>query len=227
MVKPLVLIFLLFPCLLSAQIGVKAGLNFANFTKSGDFSNSTRSGFHAGIFVTPNATKVIGFNAELLYSRQGYNFKDKNNTGTVNLDYIVIPTFLSLNFTRYLSIMGGLNFAYLFDGKVDTIPSSTGGTSVIKFKDYYKKLDFGLGLGAESHPVGGLVIGARFNFSLGNLFNYVNDAGSVKEAFCQKSMARIIYFRSTPGGYLAGIGSTSDIDSMSADLQIKKRPPVK
>jgi hypothetical protein len=25
-------------------------------------------------------------------------------------------------------------------------------------------------------------------------------------------MARIIYFRSTPGGYLAGIGSTSDID---------------
>ncbi|MBK7438482.1 MAG: PorT family protein [Saprospiraceae bacterium] len=225
MVKPLVLIFLLFPCLLSAQIGVKAGLNFANFTKSGDFSNSTRSGFHAGIFVTPNATKVIGFNAELLYSRQGYNFKDKNNTGTVNLDYIVIPTFLSLNFTRYLSIMGGLNFAYLFDGKVDTIPSSTGGTSVIKFKDYYKSwiLDWVLVRSRIRWEGWSLVPDSTLVLAIYLIMSMMRVVS--RKLFCQKSMARIIYFRSTPGGYLAGIGSTSDIDSMSADLQIKKDLP--
>lgn len=169
-----ILFFLSCTILVSAQIGIKAGLNFANVTNTSTFDNSIRSGFHAGIFITPNPNRLIGFHTELLYSRQGYNFKDKSNTGSVDLNYILIPTYISFNFTRFLSVMGGLNFAYLIDAKADTIPTS-GGSPHIDVTKYYKKLDFGFGVGAETHPIGGLVIGARLNYSLGNLVDYIND----------------------------------------------------
>jgi Outer membrane protein beta-barrel domain len=177
----------LLPSILSAQVGIKAGLNFANVTKTSDFNSSSRSGFHAGVFIATNPDKLIGTHIELLYSKQGYNFKEKNNSGSVDLHYILLPAYLSFNFTRYLSIMGGLNIAYLIEAGVDTIPTSGGGTSTIKIKDYFKKLDFGFGIGAESHPLGGLVFGARLNYSLGNLVDYINDPDNfTKQNFIPK-----------------------------------------
>ncbi|MEP7323322.1 MAG: porin family protein [Saprospiraceae bacterium] len=183
----LFLILLLIPSIGSTQVGLKFGLNFANVTKTSDFNSSSRSGFHGGIFMATNPDKIIGAHIELLYSKQGYNFKDKNNSGSVDLNYLLIPAYISFNFTRYLSIMGGLNIAYLIQAGVDTIPSTTGGTSGIKISDYFKKLDFGFGIGAETHPLSGLVLGARLNYSLGNLVDYVNDSDNFsKENFIPK-----------------------------------------
>jgi hypothetical protein len=85
MKKNIFYLFAFIPCVTFAQIGIKAGINFANISKSGDINNSSKSGFNIGVFLSPASKKVLGFRTELMYSRQGYNYKSASNTGNANL----------------------------------------------------------------------------------------------------------------------------------------------
>jgi hypothetical protein len=84
-----------------AQFGIKAGVNFANVTNASDINSSSESGFLAGVFLAPPSTGVLGFRTELIFSRQGYNYKTNTNTGTVNLDYILLPQLMQINITKF------------------------------------------------------------------------------------------------------------------------------
>ncbi len=171
-------IVLLFPCCLFAQIGLKAGINFANVSKASSINNSSRSGFHAGLLLGTSSKKIIGSRTELIYSRQGYDYKNGNNTGTVNLDYIMLPQFMAINITKYFQIQLGGQMAYLINAKADT-SNSTGNATIDKIMDYYNRFDYGFGGGIEVHPVKGLLIGARVNISLGSLYkDFTTTAGS-------------------------------------------------
>jgi hypothetical protein len=152
-----------------AQIGLKAGLNFANVTNASSINSSSRSGFHAGIFLAPGGKSIISSRTEIIFSRQGYNYKTNTNTGDVNLDYIMMPQLMSINITKYFSIQIGGQMAYLLNAKVDSSNSNGSGTGN-KILDMYNRFDFGYGGGIEIHPVSGLLIGARVNISLGNLY---------------------------------------------------------
>lgn len=167
-------LFLVIPCWCMAQIGLKAGFNFANVTKTSSLNNSNRSGYHLGIFIASPYNRIIGFSTELLYSRQGYNFKSNTNTGNVNLDYIMFPQYMSINITKFVSVLFGGQISYLLNAGVDSTGTS-GNQAADDILKYYKRLDFGYGGGAEIHPVTGLIIGARFNISLGNLFSDLSD----------------------------------------------------
>jgi hypothetical protein len=178
--KMLVLLLFVCPSFLFAQIGLKAGINFANVTNASSINSSSRSGFHAGIFFgTPN-TKIIGSRTELQFSRQGYDYKSGTNTGTVNLDYIVLPQFMAINITKYFQIQLGGQMAYLLNAKVDSSNSmSIGNASYDKIMSYYSRFDYGFGGGVEIHPVKGLLIGARINISMNSLYkDYSTEAGS-------------------------------------------------
>src|ERR1700730_4727935 len=61
----------------SIGIGLKAGINFAKVTNASSINASNRSGFNAGVFYSPggNSKQVLGYRSELLYSRQGYDYK--------------------------------------------------------------------------------------------------------------------------------------------------------
>jgi hypothetical protein len=153
-----------------AQFGLKAGLNFANVTKASSINNSSRSGFHAGVFLG-SSRGVIGSRTELIFSRQGYNYKSGTNTGNVNLDYIMLPQYMTINITKYFQIQLGGQMAFLINAKVDSSGgSSTGNPSVDKAMDFYNRFDYGYGGGIEIHPISSLLIGARVNISLGNLY---------------------------------------------------------
>jgi Outer membrane protein beta-barrel domain len=169
--KKLIFSFLLIlPGYLFAQIGIRAGVNFANISKSSDFDKSSRSGFNAGIFIG-SSKGIISNRTELIFSRQGYDYKSGTNTGNVNLDYIMLPQLMSINITKYFSILVGGHMAYLLNAKVDSSNStSTGNPSLDKFMSLYNRFDYGYGGGVEIHPVMGLLIGARVNISLGNLY---------------------------------------------------------
>ncbi len=171
MKKTILLLLSILPCVLFAQIGIKAGLNFANVSNASTINNSSRSGFHAGIFLGSSSKKIIGSRTELIFSRQGYNYKNGTNTGNVNLDYIMLPQYMSINITKYFSIQFGGQMAFLINAKVDSSGgSSTGNSSVDKALDFYNRFDYGYGGGIEIHPVSGVIIGARVNISLGNLY---------------------------------------------------------
>ena len=62
--------------------------------------------------------------------------------------------------------------AFLISAKADSTKNSGGSSGPYSaILDYYNKFDYGYGGGVEIHPVSGLLIGARFNISLGNLYN--------------------------------------------------------
>lgn len=154
-----------------SQVGLKAGVNFANVTKASSINNSSRSGFHLGLFLAPPSKGIVGYQTEFIFSRQGYNYKTGTSTGDVALDYIMLPQYMSIRITKYLSIQFGGQMAFLINAKADSSNQSGGAAPYGKLMDYYNKFDYGYGGGIEIHPVSGLLIGARFNISLNELYN--------------------------------------------------------
>ena len=159
---------------LQAQIGIKAGLNFANVTNASSINNSSRTGFHIGVFLAPPSMGVLGFRSEFLYSKQGYSYKDNTNTGNVNLDYLMFPNLMTINITKYFQIQLGGQMSILLNAKADST-ANTGGSSgpYSKVMDYYNRFDYGFAGGLEIHPVSGLLVGARVNVSLSNLYKNI------------------------------------------------------
>ncbi|MDP9041601.1 MAG: PorT family protein [Bacteroidota bacterium] len=159
------------PFFLFAQIGLKAGLNFANVTNASSINNSSRSGFMAGVFLAPSHKSIISSVTELLYSRQGYNFQTGSKSGNVNLDYIILPQLMGINITRFVQVQIGAQVAYLINAKADSsnnnngIPGPYG--SVL---NYYNKFDYGFAAGVEIHPFMGLLVGARYNIGLSKIY---------------------------------------------------------
>ncbi|HLF63505.1 MAG TPA: porin family protein [Saprospiraceae bacterium] len=162
-------LLLTIPSFVFAQLGVKGGLNFANVTKASSINSSSRTGFHAGVFFAGSSKTVLSSRTELLFSRQGYDFSTNTNTGTVNLDYLLLPQFMAINITKFVQVQLGGQVAYLLNAKVDST-NNTGNPQTDKILDLYNRFDFGFGAGVEVHPVKILVVGARINISLGKLY---------------------------------------------------------
>ena len=173
MKKLILYLMLIFPCSLMAQIGLKAGVNFANVSKASSINNSSQTGFHAGIFLAPPSKAILSSNTELIFSRQGYDYKTSTNTGNVNLDYIMLAQHMSINITKYFSIQFGGQTAYLLNAKADSTAngSSGSGNPYGGIMNLYNRFDYGYGGGIEIHPVSGLIIGARVNISLNKLYD--------------------------------------------------------
>lgn len=150
--------------------GVKAGLNFSNVTKASSINADSRQGFMAGVFMAPPASGILGYRTELIFSRQGYDYKASSTTGSVNLDYILLPQLMTLNITKYVQLQAGGHLAFLINGKVDSsFSSSSRPATPYKVLDYYNRFDYGFAGGLEVYPFKGLLIGARFNISMANL----------------------------------------------------------
>jgi len=149
-------------------IGIKAGLNFANVTNVSSINGSSQTGFHAGLFFGSFNKSIIGFRTELMYSRQGYGYSSDSSKGAIKLDYITFSQLLAINVTRYVQIQVGAQIGYLLHAANNT--ESTGIASADKIISFYNRLDYGFGGGVEIHPIGGFLIGARYNISLSNLY---------------------------------------------------------
>jgi hypothetical protein len=169
MKKFLFLILCSFPILANAQFGIKGGVNFAEVSKASDVNPSSQSGFNGGIFFEAVSQKFLGFRSELSYSKQGYNYTTSENTGNVNLDYFLQTQLMTLNFTKLIQLHLGFQTAFLLDASVDST-FTTGTPTTMDIMDLYNKFDYGFAFGGEVHPFKGLLLGARYNLSLGKLY---------------------------------------------------------
>lgn len=163
-------ILALIPCFMQAQIGIKGGLNFANVTNASSINAGSRSGFNVGIFFGGASKGLIASRTELLFSRQGYDYKTNTTSGTVDLDYIMLPQLMGINITKYLMLQAGIQMAYLINAKVDSTTNGSGNNPYGALMDYYNRFDYGVGIGVEVHPYKGLLIGAKYNLGLGKLY---------------------------------------------------------
>src|SRR5688572_32335997 len=124
-------------------IGLKGGLNFANVTNAKSIGASNKTGFVVGAFLAPPSKSIISSRTELLFSRQGYDFKSGSNTGTVNLSYLILPQLMGINITKYVQLQIGGQMAYLLNAKADSTAASTGNPQADKIMDLYNRFDFG------------------------------------------------------------------------------------
>ncbi len=165
--KTLFILFITLPVLCYSQLnlGLKAGLNFANVTNASEIKASNRTGYMLGGYISPKASKTLGYRSEIILSRQGYDYKTGSNTGKVDLDYLLLPQLITLNFTKFVQVHAGGQIAFLLNAEVDSTGNSNGGSLL----DYFNRFDYGLAAGAEIFPFKGLFIGARINISLNSV----------------------------------------------------------
>jgi hypothetical protein len=168
MKKLMILILTLLPMILSAQIGLKGGINFANITKVSSINNSSNTGYAFGLFIAPKPKGLFGFQSEIDYSKQGYNFDTNTNSGNVNLEYLLLPQLSTINITKFVQIQLGAQVAFLLNAKATE--SNTGSGNYDKLMNYYNRVDYGLAGGLEIHPFKGLLVGGRYYLSLGNMY---------------------------------------------------------
>ena len=146
--------------------GVKGGYNL-NGLRGDDIKGidrNARSDFHAGVYGQFGFDEFSSIQAELLYSRQGF----EANTGTANarqkyrMDYLSLPIMYVGNFTENLSFHVGPQVSLLTNIKREdkTLDIATNG---------FNSLDFG-GVGGLEARVGPARLGARYNLSLGKIF---------------------------------------------------------
>ena len=171
------LLLVIFPCLLHAQIGIKAGLNFADVTNASSINSSNRSGFMVGIFFAPASKSVLSYKTELIYSQQGYDYKTNTSTNSVNLNYIMMPHLMCINITKFFQLQIGGQTAFLLNAKADSskAKSDTANNPYGPLAGYYNRFDYGAAAGFEIHPVLGLIIGARYNISFGDLYKNISN----------------------------------------------------
>lgn len=170
MKKVMLYILLSAPLFALSQFGLKAGVNFANVTNASSINSSSQSGFMIGAFLAPSSKGLLSSRTELVYSKQGYNFATSTKSGNVNLDYLLIPQLMGINLTKLLQLQVGFQIAFLLNATADSVNSSGMSSPYGSVMDYYNKFDYGFALGAEVHPFKGLLVGARYNISLGKLY---------------------------------------------------------
>jgi hypothetical protein len=154
----------------SIGIGIKAGFDFSNITNASMVNASSRTGYHFGLLIGGGNAHLLGSRTEIIYSRRGYNYHDSGSAGSINLDYIGLAQLMVINITKYVQIQIGGQTSYLLSVKADSSQPSTGSASADKALSFYNRLDYGFGGGVEIHPFMGLLVGARYNISLNNLY---------------------------------------------------------
>lgn len=151
---------LVFACLLGAVAygqgisgGVKAGLNLANQTFSGNGYTTSPSflpSIHAGGYVTVMFTEHFGLQPEVLYSAQGAKSGDEK----YKLGYVTVPVLVRYNVNSLISFHAGPQFGVLASAK------HTYGSNDEDIKDQVKGSDLGVAMGM------GIDLPMKLNFAV-------------------------------------------------------------
>ena len=158
-----------------AKVGLKAGYNFAKVIGSTpDFTPQNNNGYMISGFFSPSVKNGFGYRTELVYSRQGFSFDESGKMQNIAQQYLYMPQLTTFTIANIVQLQAGGQIGYLLHAKNTTPPSNS--SQQTQVTDYMNRLDYGVAGGFELYPVGGLIIGGRYNVSLGNI--YKQNAGT-------------------------------------------------
>lgn len=146
--------------------GVKGGYNL-NGLRGDDISGinrEARNDFHAGMYGQFGINEFASVQAEVLFSRQGFtaNTGSGSTQQSYRMDYISLPIMFVGNITETLSFHVGPQASLL-------INANQGDKSLALSENGFRSFDYG-GVGGVEARVGPARVGARYNLSLGKLF---------------------------------------------------------
>ena len=161
----------------SLDLGLKAGVNFANINDvSGDLDG--RTGFVVGAFVGGKFNDKIGMQADLLYSQQGADF----DIDKIDLNYVNVPVVIKYFLVKGLHIHAGPQFGFNINAKqeLEVTGGDTDGdfeiTGEDDIKDEVSGFDLGIGGGLAYQLDNGLFFQGRYIYGLSNVPEDVDDA---------------------------------------------------
>jgi len=190
--KPSLIIVCVLSCLCSLpsfaqkSLGVKAGLNFVNVKNMksiSDANSSSKTGFMAGVYFSPEGKGLLGYRSEVIFSRQGYDFKTTSATGDVMMDYVMLPQLMILRISKRFQLQAGGQVSFLVNAKADSVSSSSRPATAKSAMDYFNKINYGAAGGVEIRPVAGLIVGGRYNVFFGGLNEQLASAGTGMPSF--------------------------------------------
>ena len=136
-----------------ARLGLKAGINYANYTGS-DVNTDAITNFHAGLLVELKIFKNFSLQPELLYSTQGAELNGFGQQIKNELGYVSIPLLAKFYLTDNLSMELGPQASFLLSernevqaGDSNTFDFAVAGGLSYKFgKHFFVQGRYGLGL---------------------------------------------------------------------------------
>ncbi|CAM3620094.1 porin family protein [Flavobacterium gelidilacus] len=158
------------------KFGVKGGLNFAYLSgdNTGDLEPVTA--FNFGVMSEISITDKFSFQPELMYSGQGFSFKNDDNP--IALSYINLPLMGKYYVIKGLSLEAGPQIGYLIGADYDGLD----------LKDNYKKVDFGANFGLGYKLDNGINFGVRYNLGLSNINDLRGQSDKIKNNVLQVSL---------------------------------------
>lgn len=126
------------------KIGIKAGVNYANFTSS-KLQTDALTSYHAGLVANFRLSEKFSIQPEVMYSTQGASYKNVVDEVKAELGYVSVPVLARIGLGKSVSLDLGPQFSWLASKNVDV------NTDV-------KELDFG--------AAGGLSLKLTDNFFL-------------------------------------------------------------
>ena len=100
------------------QIGVKAGLNYANFTNATIQTDAITS-YHAGLVAELKLMDKFAIQPELLYSTIGASYKNAGDEFKKELGYIAIPVLAKIYLGNSFSLELGPQASFLLSERGD------------------------------------------------------------------------------------------------------------
>ena len=163
------------------NFGFKGGYNYSSFNGDVAKDNTLKglSGFYVGALLELPLGDVLSLQPEVIYSRQGAAWEQKNILGEfkkdLKLDYLNIPVMAKVNLGP-LFLQGGVQFGFLV-GKPEV--SYTRGAQRVTEKvdkDAYASFDFGVGAGLGVNLRQHFFVEARYTHSLTNALDPNNNS---------------------------------------------------
>jgi opacity protein-like surface antigen len=147
------------------KFGVKAGVNFTNFTGDGEWDGKT--GFFVGGLVDFGIGENFHIQPELLYSTEGAEV-DLGEFGTADygISYLRVPVMFKYYIMEGLNLQAGPQVAFKI------------GTAEDELDEFTESIDFGLGIGGGYEMTNGLMFDVRYNLGLSNVFEDVDGESS-------------------------------------------------
>lgn len=147
------------------KFGIKGGYNIAKVNGTAtNYAPDNRKGFMVAAFYSP-VSKGVGYRTELVFSRQGFSFDESGKMQEVSQDYIYMPHFTTFTIAKKVQLQAGGQMGYLLNAQKK---SDSGSESDVM--EYMNRFDYGFAGGVEVYPFKGLLVGARYNVSLGNVY---------------------------------------------------------
>ncbi|MFZ6012078.1 MAG: porin family protein [Bacteroidota bacterium] len=153
--------------------GIKGGLNLTTLNVDDpEASYDSRTGFHAGLFLRGKFGKV-GIQPEFLLFTQNNDIQSTLfGTAQESFTYLSVPVMFKFYPIAGLNLQAGPQFGFLLDGERQYDTFFASGSEDIK--DYYKKSDTSVSLGAGYDFGFGLGLDVRYNLGIKDINNAAN-----------------------------------------------------